>query len=786
MNRLSRINTVWRKELKDTLRDRRTVIAMVLVPMVLYPALMLGSLQAFELQTTRLKQESYDVGVASEQAARWLRKLVDADPARRALAAGLTPEQLSAEQVVEQAEAEGFGSEAKPAVTQGESATEAARSDVRRVPPAYRIVIVADVVAAVEGGQTHAGILVEGGLPAPDNVRSAHITLVSDQSEIRSQIAAAGLDGILQRANAQMVLHRLRELALDPELLRPLDLTEQDVATPEKLGSSVIGQIVPLILIVMTITGAIYPAIDLTAGERERGTLETLMVAPVPTVDLIAGKFVVVTAIGMLSAVLNLVSIGGTIYLGGLGDMLTQGNGVAFPLWALPWVLLLLLPLAVMFSALLLAVCSFARSFKEAQNYIMPVMIAALIPAVAGILPGMRLEGPVLVIPVTNVVVLTRELFMGRFNVVGVLWVSFSTCIYAGAAVAVAAKLFGQEAVLFADSGSVKTLFLRRFFKPRLRPSAAQAFLLLALAYPLHFFIQVAIMRSPALMGNVAYFWAFGANLVLLFVLLPVVAAKYMRVDIVQTLRLPRPSAAALLAGLCFGCSTWILGKAWFVLQQNWMPFDTASLRAVEQQFAWLENVSPFAVIFFMAVLPAVCEEVFFRGYVLSGLRRALKPAGAVLVVAIAFGIYHQSLHRLALTAMLGLVLGLLVIQGRSIWPAMLAHMMHNGLSLATATVPACRDLAARFGFEADPFALPPMPFLVGAGALFGAGLTLCALLGRQSLASEPDDVPAERGETPDIGQVSPLTPDLTPTEGKPVASVLRRADANSGATPGQ
>ena len=101
-----------------------------------------------------------------------------------------------------------------------------------------------------------------------------------------------------------------------------------------------------------------------------------------PTVDLIAGKFVVVTLIGLMSAVLNLISVGGTIYLAGVGSMLSPGTEFVIPLSALPWILLLLIPMAVMFSATLLAVCSFARSFKEAQNYIVPVMLAAMIPGV--------------------------------------------------------------------------------------------------------------------------------------------------------------------------------------------------------------------------------------------------------------------------------------------------------------------------------------------------------------------------------------------------------------------
>ena len=464
MNRLSRISTIWRKELVDTLRDRRTLIAMIFVPLVLYPAMMLGSLQGFELQLTRLKQQEYKIAVVSEADRDWLRRVIDSDPARQPGAEG-----QPAEVLVEKAEKGELGA---PAETQpaprNQSAAEAARADVRQQPPPYEIVVVADVTAlkqSVAAGGANVGVLMPKGPPPPEDRGTTEVTLVLDQTDIRSQIASSGLEGIFQRADDFLLAQRLRRAELKPEFIRPIDVRQDAIATPEKVGGSILGQIVPLILIVMTITGAIYPAIDLTAGERERGTLETLMVAPVPTVDLIAGKFVVVALIAMISAVLNLVSIGGTIYLGGLGKLLSQGGAVVIPLHSLPLVLIVLIPLAIMFSAVLLAVCSFARSFKEAQNYVMPVMVAALIPAVVGILPGTRLEGPLLIMPVTNIVILTRDLFMDRIDVFAVLWVTLSTTLYAGAAVAVATKLFGQEAVLFADSGSIKTIFQRRFFQ---------------------------------------------------------------------------------------------------------------------------------------------------------------------------------------------------------------------------------------------------------------------------------------------------------------------------------
>ena len=714
MNRFSRISTIWRKEFADTLRDHRTVIAMVLVPMVLYPALMLGSLQAFELQVGRLRQEEYTVAVANHDVQQWLRLLVDQDEQQR------EEERLKREQELAAGDS---------------SAQAAAEAGARFHPPPYKIEAIEDVRQAVMDGRAHVGLLVVGSpLPTSNSINSVRLALVIDDTEIRSQIAAAGLDGALQRTNDRWVNQRLKKANLPEDFVEPLAMTQFNVASAEKVGGSILGQIVPLILVIMTITGAIYPAIDLTAGERERGTLETLMAAPVPTVDLIAGKFVVVASVGMLSAVLNLLSIGGTIYLGGLGDVLTHGNELTIPLHTLPLVLLVLIPLAVMFSAMLLAVCSFARSFKEAQNYVAPVMMAALIPAVIGVLPGTELEGPLLILPVTNIVILTRELFMGQIDHVAILWVTLSTCIYAGAAVAVAAKLFGQEAVLFSDSASIRTLFQRKFFRPRRAPSASQAFLLLALVYSLNFFVQQSMLKSGMQLGSIEHLAALALTLALLFAALPIAAATYARVALTPGLSLSPPKPAALLAGLCFGFSTWVLALAWLTIQERVLPIPPNLVEAakpLEEQLAGLPIVT---ALFFIALVPAFCEELFFRGYVLSGLRGSLGKITAVLIVAFAFGVAHYSVHRLVMTAALGVLLGLLVVQWRSIWPAMIAHMMHNSMILLISREDGLLPYLERFGFVDDVSqqVFPPTIWLLGAGVVSGLGIILCVFAPRE------------------------------------------------------
>ena len=753
MSRFVRIRTVWRKELTDTLRDRRTLIAMVVVPILLYPALMLGSFQAFELQRSQAVQQEFIVAVPDEATATWLRARIDSDLSRRLQAAGVPAEKLpELEQQLRDmtaAELRDLG---------GLELAEDQKAQIAQIRPyAYQVKVVAPpenavtpeeqaeyLRAAVRRGEAAAAVMVRGDLPTYLAAGTSAVTLYFDATRFESQAyAARGLEGILERLADFMIQRRLTAAGVDQAVLEPIRLNAESVATSEQEAGFRLGMILPLILITMTISGAIYPAIDLTAGERERGTLETLMVAPVPTLDLIAGKFLVVTLIGMLSAVLNLLAMGATMYFGGIGQALTGSQAFAFPLSAIPLTLLVMIPMAVMFSAILLAVCSFARSFKEAQNYVMPVLVAAMVPAIVGLLPGSRLEGPLIVLPVTNIVLLMRDLFVGRIDVVDITLVAFSTTLYASAAVAIAAKLFGQEAVLFADSGSFRTLFIRKFYQPRRTPTVAQGFLLLAVLYLLNFFVQAQLQQIPGLAQDPLFFFIIGATLIVLFIGVPLLAALYSRVHLRSGFGWRPPPALGWVAAICFGLSTWILAQAWLGLQQQYLTMPDEVMRAFSEIEAVLQQLPPLWLIILVAVIPAIAEEVFFRGYALRALQGGLGWTAAIVITAIAFGLNHHSVHRVFITVVLGLVFGLLAMRSASIWPAILAHLMHNGISVASRAVDGLRSFLEALGMPADPTAAWPAVWLIVAAALALLGLLLC--LRMQAHRDDPAFAPEPR-----------------------------------------
>ncbi len=696
---LRRVWVVYSKELTETLRDRRTLIAMVLVPLLLYPVLMLAVVQALQIEQARRQRELYRVAVPDDGVRHWLLAVLAADEA--AFAA---------------------------------TASAAADDDARPGPPTMQLHAAQfDVQASEEAleevvrdGRVQLGISLDPPLPAsgPANDANRVVRVVYDPAETRSEVAMRTIQRVIARQSQRIVLMRLADKGLSPDLLTPLRISEVSVASPSKLGGALLGQVLPFLLVLMTVTGAIYPAIDLTAGERERGTLETLMAAPAPRTQIMAGKFLVVMTVAILSSLLNLVSMGGTMRFSGIAEAMTRalpGAGpIAIPIEVLPIVMLAMVPFAVLFSAVMLAACSFARTFKEAQNYMTPVIIAAMVPAmVITYMPSVRLSGPIVVMPVANVIVMLRELFAGRYDLPAMALTFCSTCLYATAAVMVAARLYGQEAVLFADVGSYRTLLRRRLFRPEPRPAAGTAMLLTAVVFPLAFYWQTTL-ATPAMSAE--RLAGMTISLMLLCYLLPPLAvAWYFKLDFRETFSLRVPTGRSLVGGLIVAASAPVAA----VIMSRWVmqavPPSEEMQRLLAEQQERLTTLPTGLMLLTVALLPAVCEEALFRGFLQSGLRDRVRPVTLCVAVGVVFGLFHTDLWRIPTTSVLGIVLAIAVLRSGSLFVAMLIHFANNaGVLLSTQSA----TLARYLGTE-DPH--PPWALAVAA-----AGLLIGLLLMRQ------------------------------------------------------
>lgn len=729
-----RVWTVYRKELVDTLRDKRTLIAMILVPIVLYPALMVVLVEALRVETGRRQAEHYTLCVPTERHRQWLQGVLDREDA----------EHRAQEEELRRIEQE-----------TGERVAGDGAGIIARMRADQVTIVVSgpgeslwDIVAQQKA---HLGVLVE---PSPNPAEPADATnrvvqLIYCDTNPRSEFVFGQLARILGNESERIVRARLANVPRGEAILTPLASNSISTAGPDQQFAKILAMVVPFLLVTMTVTGAMYPAIDLTAGERERGTLETLAAAPVPVGQIVAGKFGVIVTIAMLSTILNLGSMTAMVHFSGMerfaswpmqprprADRVGQDSalsaepttGVGVPItapaasasseesggWsvsaaagpsqrdyleqrrqleqqtrqrigflktAAPVALLAMVPFAVLFGGVMLAACSFARSFKEAQNYMMPVMIVAIIPAmVVSYMPTVKLEGAMLVIPVANVVILMRELFLGRYDLAAMSATLLSTCLYAIASVAVAIKVYGHEAVLFGDVGGYRTLLRRRFVKPQSYPSAALALLAVAVLFPLNFYWQSSLVDETTTAGRFKLVMA--GTQVLVFALPVLLLAWYAKLDLRATFSLRLPDARRMIGVVLMAASVVPVALLLQQLQRTWFPPSPITESFLERQLELLSSGSLWAVLPVFAVLPGVCEEVLFRGFLLAGLRDRRSTILTVFIVGFVFALYHVNLEKIPIVTLLGMLLAFVCLRCGSIYPAMLLHIVHNGLSL--------------------------------------------------------------------------------------------------------
>ena len=247
---------------------------------------------------------------------------------------------------------------------------------------------------------------------------------------------------------------RLAGRGLPGNLVNPFATKTLNVAPPEKVAGNQIGGLIPYLFILLCFSGALYPAMDLTAGEKERGTMETILCSPVARTDLVLGKFLMVLTASLTTAVVSMITTGITLVVIGsaAGAPAAAARQGAMPVLdpaGLLLVLAMVLPVAVLFCSVLLAVSLFAKSMKEASSYTTPLIALIIIPAMMGLMPGVELNAKLAMVPILNIALASKELVSGVFHWNYLALIFGSTCVYAAAALAFCVRMFNREDVLF-------------------------------------------------------------------------------------------------------------------------------------------------------------------------------------------------------------------------------------------------------------------------------------------------------------------------------------------------
>lgn len=251
---------------------------------------------------------------------------------------------------------------------------------------------------------------------------------------------------LLEAEKSYLNEERLASLGKTSLFMEPYIVDLKDKSTEVERLAKYAGGILPYIFMAFLFMGSMLPAIDLFAGEKERGTIETLLTSPVNRLQILLGKMTVVVAFGLISALVALIGLYASINLIGestdkimiaINDMLTPQLFIML--------FILLIPLAIFFAGVMIPISVYARSFKEAQSILTPLNIVMVLPAMVGFVPGVELDYTTAFIPVVNVVLSTKMLLSGNFDFV-LLAITFLTLIVLAAiAIFISMRQFGKE-----------------------------------------------------------------------------------------------------------------------------------------------------------------------------------------------------------------------------------------------------------------------------------------------------------------------------------------------------
>ncbi|RLS58071.1 MAG: CPBP family intramembrane metalloprotease [Planctomycetota bacterium] len=600
--------------------------------------------------------------------------------------------------------------------------------------------------------------------------------IVQNSADEKSQIASRRIKSALHEWESRLRDARLEEAGLPRSLSSPVDATSIDVAAKDDIASNMWSKMFPALLVMMGVTGAFYPAIDLGAGEKERGTMETLLISPARRSEIVVGKFLTVLVFSISTAVLNMASMGFT----GRHVMGMSGGGlldVALPpLSSLAWVLVLAVPLCSLFSATSLACAMFARSSKEGQYYLTPLLMGTMGLTMYCLGPSVTITPYLSVMPVAGPALLLKALLHNSTplgEIAGYfLPVIGSSFFYSYVALQWAIDLFDREEILFREAERFDlALWIKHVLRDKdpvpSRAMAALCFVVIAMTqFSMLGFIQKQMLTevaNPSARNATMLLW----QTIYLFATVgapPLLMAMLLTSNFRRTLKLYWPKWQYLAVGIALPFTIQpiavelIHNLEWFFPK---LPDGAAKL----MQALGDKGTPIWWPLMAVAIAPAICEELAFRGFILSGLqshpRKRFWPP--IVVSAVLFGVIHMIAHQVFNAALLGIVIAILAVRSRSLLPGILFHFIFNAMHVVTSRAPA------------EMFQTPEMRFLFtyidGTPRCNAPLLAICGLLSMAMvtwLLKTPSDALDEVRRESDLTAETPPEEDESPVPMRP------------------
>ena len=628
------VKVIFKKEMIDILRDKKTLFMGIILPIILYPVLMIVMTQILSSSMNSISSKDINIAFSKEPSSSLISIIDNYDDE----------------------------TDAKINIIESQS-----------------------YIKELEDG------ILDAYLEIDENNNIENYYIYINSSKENSSTVSIKLEEILNTYKLSLTERELNNNGLDVnKVLEPIGFETRDVAKTEEIAGFFLGQVLPIILIIGVLLGAIYPAIDSMAGEKERGTLETLFTLPISNLELVMGKYMAVSFCAIVTAVLNILSILLTISYLFLSGSIVEGLEISkFNIneLILPIIITLLCVclFAMVISAVSMCVCSFAKSFKDAQNYITPVMFLVLIPSYVSMIPNMKLDSTTAIIPVVNISLLIKSVLSFNSNIGLIAMVFMSNFTFVILAVILLSKIFNSEEILFGGSKSFSFLEKRSNIKKGTMPSQSDGIIMYAFGLVLLIYVGSLVQIKFGMAGL--------AITQIMIISLPLLFAYYIKSNFKKVFNLKLPTIKQIFGAISLWIGTYTIAM---LITQLLLYLFPQNMEVVEglNEALFIED-SLLLNILIVACMPAVCEEIFFRGFLLSAFRNNKKSyKSAIIITGILFGFMHMDFIRMIPTGILGISFAYAVCKTNSIFISMIMHFLNNGLAVLVSHYTANLELA--------------------------------------------------------------------------------------------